>query len=351
MKSNQSYQESSIKVLKGLEPVKQRPGMYTRTDNPLHVVQEVIDNAADEALAGFGKRINVIMHTDGSVSVEDDGRGIPFGMHPQEKAPVVELVFTRLHAGGKFDKGDGGAYSFSGGLHGVGVSVTNALAKRLEVTVYRDGQVAHMAFSGGDVIEPLTVRKAGSVAGVSDRKSGTTVRVWPDGRYFDSANYPMGDMVHLLRSKAVLMPGTIVTLTQEKNKEQQSWQYKGGLKDYLLQTLPADPVIPVFEGEQYADDQGEQFAQGEGAAWCLAFTEEGSPVRESYVNLIPTTAGGTHESGLREGIFQAVKSFIDLHSLLPKGVKLMPEDVFSRASFVLSSKILDPQFQGQIKER
>ena len=351
MKSNQSYQESSIKVLKGLEPVKQRPGMYTRTDNPLHVVQEVIDNAADEALAGFGKRINVIMHTDGSVSVEDDGRGIPFGMHPQEKAPVVELVFTRLHAGGKFDKGDGGAYSFSGGLHGVGVSVTNALAKRLEVTVYRDGQVAHMAFAGGDVIEPLTVRKAGSVAGVSDRKSGTTVRVWPDGRYFDSANYPMGDMVHLLRSKAVLMPGTIVTLTQEKNKEQQNWQYKGGLKDYLLQTLPADPVIPVFEGEQYADDQGEQFAQGEGAAWCLAFTEEGSPVRESYVNLIPTTAGGTHESGLREGIFQAVKSFIDLHSLLPKGVKLMPEDVFSRASFVLSAKILDPQFQGQIKER
>ncbi|RUS67596.1 DNA topoisomerase 4 subunit B [Saezia sanguinis] len=351
MKSNQSYQESSIKVLKGLEPVKQRPGMYTRTDNPLHVVQEVIDNAADEALAGFGKRINVIMHTDGSVSVEDDGRGIPFGMHPQEKAPVVELVFTRLHAGGKFDKGDGGAYSFSGGLHGVGVSVTNALAKRLEVTVYRDGQVAHMAFSGGDVVEPLTVRKAGSVAGTSDRKSGTTVRVWPDARYFDSANYPMGDMVHLLRSKAVLMPGTIVTLTQEKNKEQQSWQYKGGLKDYLLQTLPADPVIPVFEGEQYADDQGEQFAQGEGAAWCLAFTEEGSPVRESYVNLIPTTAGGTHESGLREGIFQAVKSFIDLHSLLPKGVKLMPEDVFSRASFVLSAKILDPQFQGQIKER
>jgi topoisomerase-4 subunit B len=351
MKSNQSYQESSIKVLKGLEPVKQRPGMYTRTDNPLHVVQEVIDNAADEALAGFGKRINVIMHTDGSVSVEDDGRGIPFGMHPQEKAPVVELVFTRLHAGGKFDKGDGGAYSFSGGLHGVGVSVTNALAKRLEVTVYRDGQVAHMAFAGGDVVEPLTVRKAGSVAGVSDRKSGTTVRVWPDGRYFDSANYPMGDMVHLLRSKAVLMPGTIVTLTQEKNKEQQSWQYKGGLKDYLLQTLPADPVIPVFEGAQYADDQGEQFAQGEGVAWCLAFTEEGSPVRESYVNLIPTTAGGTHESGLREGIFQAVKSFIDLHSLLPKGVKLMPEDVFSRASFVLSAKILDPQFQGQIKER
>ena len=351
MKTNQTYQESSIKVLKGLEPVKQRPGMYTRTDNPLHVVQEVIDNAADEALAGFGKRITVTMHLDGSVSVQDDGRGIPFGMHPEEKAPVVELVFTRLHAGGKFDKGSGGVYSFSGGLHGVGVSVTNALARRLEVTVYRDGEVARIVFADGDVVEPLSVRKAGTVAGESDRKSGTTVRVWPNGKYFDSMAYPMGELVHLLRSKAVLMPGTTVTLVQEKQKEQQSWQYKGGLKDYLLQELPADPVIPVFEGEQYADKHNEQFAEGEGAAWCIAFTEEGSPVRESYVNLIPTTAGGTHESGLREGLFQAVKGFIDLHSLLPKGVKLMPEDVFARASFVLSAKVLDPQFQGQIKER
>lgn len=351
MKPIQQYQESSIKVLKGLEPVKQRPGMYTRTDNPLHALQEVIDNSADEALAGFGKRITVTLHTDSSVSIEDDGRGIPFGLHPEEKAPVVELVFTRLHAGGKFDKDNGGAYSFSGGLHGVGVSVTNALAKRLEVTVYRDGQVASMAFSGGDVIEPLVIRKAGTIEGLKDRKSGTTVRVWPDSKYFDVMHYPIADLIHLLRSKAVLMPGVIVTLIQEKNKEQQSWQYKGGLKDYLLQTLPADPIIPVFEGEQYADDQTEQYADGEGAAWCIAFTDEGHPVRESYVNLIPTTAGGMHESGLREGIFQAVKSFIDLHSLLPKGVKVMPEDVFSRASFVLSAKVLDPQFQGQIKER
>ena len=345
--SASAYSEGSIRVLKGLEPVKQRPGMYTRTDNPLHIVQEVIDNAADEALAGYGKKIKVTLHSDGSVSVEDDGRGIPFGLHPEENAPVVELVFTRLHAGGKFDKGNGGAYSFSGGLHGVGVSVTNALATRLEVTVHRDGQVASLAFAGGDVVEPLTTRDMAS----GDRKHGTTVRVWPDAKYFDSANLPMHELVHLLRSKAVLMPGVSVTLTNEKNKDVQQWQYKGGLKDYLSQTLNADPVIPLLEGEAYADKHSDTFSEGEGAAWCLAFTELGTPVRESYVNLIPTTAGGTHESGLRDGLFQAVKSFIELHALLPKGVKLMPDDVFARASFVLSAKVLDPQFQGQVKEK
>ncbi len=341
------YSESSIRVLKGLEPVKQRPGMYTRTDNPLHILQEVLDNAADEALAGHGKKIRVTLHADGSVSIEDEGRGIPFGMHPEEKAPVIELVFTRLHAGGKFDKGQGGAYSFSGGLHGVGVSVTNALAKRLEVTSYREGQVARLVFSGGDVIEPLQVRKA--VEG--DRKSGTTVRAWPDAKYFDSPALPMAELVHLLRSKAVLMPGVSVTLTQEKTKDTQAWLYKGGLRDYLMQTLSADPVIPMFEGEGFADAAHETFAEGEGAQWCVAFTEDGQPMRESYVNLIPTSAGGTHESGLRDGLFTAVKSFIDLHSLLPKGVKLLPEDVFARASYVLSAKVLDPQFQGQVKER
>ncbi len=345
--SASAYSEGSIRVLKGLEPVKQRPGMYTRTDNPLHILQEVIDNAADEALAGYGKKIKVTLHTDGSVSVEDDGRGIPFGLHPEEGAPVVELVFTRLHAGGKFDKGNGGAYSFSGGLHGVGVSVTNALSTRLEVTVFRDGQVASLTFSGGDVVEPLTTRPIAS----GDRKQGTTVRVWPDAKYFDSANLPMGELVHLLRSKAVLMPGVSVTLTNEKNKDVQQWQYKGGLKDYLEQSLTADAVIPLLEGEGYADKHSEAFSEGEGAAWCLAFTELGAPMRESYVNLIPTTAGGTHESGLRDGLFQAVKSFIELHALLPKGVKLMPDDVFARASFVLSAKVLDPQFQGQVKEK
>jgi topoisomerase-4 subunit B len=341
------YSEGSIRVLKGLEPVKQRPGMYTRTDNPLHIIQEVLDNAADEALAGHGKKIKVTLHADGSVSIEDDGRGIPFGLHPEEKAPVIELVYTRLHAGGKFDKGSGGAYSFSGGLHGVGVSVTNALSKRLEVATHREGSVAKLTFSGGDVIEPLEVRKLEA----GERKQGTTVRAWPDARYFESSALPMAELTHLLRSKAVLMPGVGVTLVNEKTKETQQWLYKGGLSDYLMQTLNGDPVIPLFEGSGHADKNADNFAEGEGADWAVAFTEDGQPVRESYVNLIPTSAGGTHESGLRDGLFTAVKGFIELHSLLPKGVKLLPEDVFARASYVLSAKVLDPQFQGQIKER
>ena len=347
VKPSNEYSEGSIRVLKGLEPVKQRPGMYTRTDNPLHILQEVIDNAADEALAGYGKKIKFTIHADGSYSVEDDGRGIPFGLHPEEKAPVVELVFTRLHAGGKFDKGNGGAYSFSGGLHGVGVSVTNALATRLEVQVHRDGQVATLVFSGGDVIEPLKVRPLQA----GERKQGTTVRAWPDAKYFESSALPMGELVHLLRSKAVLMPGVAVSLVNEKSRDTQSWQFKGGLRDYLAQSLNGEPVIPLFEGEGFADKNNDSFAEGEGAAWCVAFTEDGAPLRESYVNLIPTTAGGTHDSGLRDGLFQAVKAFIDMHSLLPKGVKLMPDDVFARASYVLNAKVLDPQFQGQIKER
>ena len=197
------YSENSIRVLKGLEPVKQRPGMYTRTDNPLHIIQEVIDNSADEALAGHGKKISVTLHADGSVSIEDDGRGIPFGMHPEEKAPVMELVFTRLHAGGKFDKGSGGAYSFSGGLHGVGVSVTNALSKRMQVLSFREGKVAGMVFQGGDVVEKLQVKAAGK----EDRKSGTCVTVWPDLKYFESAALPLQELTHLFRSKALLMPG------------------------------------------------------------------------------------------------------------------------------------------------
>jgi topoisomerase-4 subunit B len=347
MASTPVYSEGSIRVLKGLEPVKQRPGMYTRTDNPLHIIQEVIDNAADEALAGHGRKIKVTLHADGSVSVEDDGRGIPFGLHPEEKAPVIELVYTRLHAGGKFDKGQGGAYSFSGGLHGVGVSVTNALSTRLEVISHREGQVARLVFSGGDVAEPLQLRAQAA----GDRRLGTTVRAWPDAKYFESAALPLPALTHLLRSKAVLMPGVTVTLANEKAQDQQQWLYKGGLRDYLMQTLPADPLIPLFEGAGHADKNADNFAEGEGAEWCVAFTEEGQPVRESYVNLIPTSAGGTHESGLRDGLFNAVKSFVDLHSLLPKGVKLLPEDVFARASYVLSAKVLDPQFQGQIKER
>ena len=350
-KSASDYSEASIRVLKGLEPVKQRPGMYTRTENPLHIIQEVIDNASDEALGGFGKNIVVTLNADGSVSVEDDGRGIPVGLHPEEKVPTVEIVFTRLHAGGKFDKGSGGAYSFSGGLHGVGVSVTNALASRLDITVWRDGGVHQIGFADGDVVQKLKTRPATK----EDKKSGTRVTVWPNPKYFDSANIPNAELQRLLRSKAVLLPGVKVTLVNAKTGDTQTWQYDQGLRGYLVESLAqashADPLIPLFEGEQYAGADAEGFAEGEGAAWVVAWTEEGNVVRESYVNLIPTPAGGTHEAGLREGLFGAVKSFVELHSLLPKGVKLLPEDVFARVSFVLSAKVLDPQFQGQIKER
>ncbi|KHJ62255.1 DNA topoisomerase IV subunit B, partial [Burkholderia glumae] len=345
-----AYSEASIKVLKGLEPVKQRPGMYTRTENPLHIIQEVIDNASDEALGGHGKQITVTLHADQSVSVEDDGRGIPFGLHPDEGVPVVEIVFTRLHAGGKFDKAAGGAYTFSGGLHGVGVSVTNALATRLDVTVWREGKCAELGFAHGDVVKPLVTQPAGR----GEKKSGTRVRVWPDGKYFDSPNLPLGELQRLLRSKAVLLPGVEVVLVIEKSGERQSWKYEDGLRGYLLDEMNgSELLIPLFEGERFADSKSgdDSFADGEGASWVVAWSEEGSLTRESYVNLIPTPAGGTHESGLRDGLYQAVKSFVELHNLQPKGVKLLAEDVFARVSFVLSAKVLDPQFQGQIKER
>ena len=345
------YSEASIRVLKGLEPVKQRPGMYTRTESPLHIVQEVIDNAADEALAGSCKEIAVTLEADGSVTVEDDGRGIPVGPHPQEKAPVVEIVFTRLHAGGKFDKAAGGAYSFSGGLHGVGVSVTNALSRRLEVTVWREGAAHEIVFADGEVRTPLSSRAPAR----GERRTGTRVRCWPNPKYFDTQAIPAGELVQLLRSKAVLLPGLRVVLRDAKTGKSQTWQYAEGLRGYLTESLASgagtEPVIPVFEGEQYFPGGHETFAEGEGAQWVVAWTEEGPLVRESYVNLIPTTAGGTHESGLREGLFGAVKGFIEMHGLQPKGIKLLPEDVFARVSFVLSARVLDPQFQGQIKER
>ncbi|KVN35756.1 DNA topoisomerase IV subunit B [Burkholderia stagnalis] len=349
-KPSAAYSEASIKVLKGLEPVKQRPGMYTRTENPLHIIQEVIDNASDEALGGYGKQITVTLHADHSVSVEDDGRGIPFGMHPEEGVPVVEIVFTRLHAGGKFDKAAGGAYTFSGGLHGVGVSVTNALATRLDVTVWRDGKIAELGFAEGDVVKPLATQGAGR----GEKKSGTRVQVWPNPKYFDSPNLPLGELQRLLRSKAVLLPGVEVVLVNEKSGERQTWKYEDGLRGYLLDEMNGgELLIPLFEGERFADSRSgdDTFAEGEGASWVVAWSEEGSLVRESYVNLIPTPAGGTHESGLRDGLYQAVKSFVELHNLQPKGVKLLAEDVFARVSFVLSAKVLDPQFQGQIKER
>ena len=349
------YSEASIRVLKGLEPVKQRPGMYTRTENPLHIIQEVIDNASDEALGGHCKNIGVTLNTDGSITVEDDGRGIPVGLHPEENVPTVEIVFTRLHAGGKFDKGSGGAYAFSGGLHGVGVSVTNALSSRLQIEVWRkegNGNGYHkMAFADGDVIEPLVSMPAPR----DGKKSGTRVTAQPNPKYFDSPNISMVELQRLLRSKAVLLPGVTVTLTNAKSGETTTWRYDEGLRGYLnemlAQATDGEPLIPLYEGAQFSNGESDGFAEGEGAAWVVAWTESGAVVRESYVNLIPTPNGGTHESGLRDGLYGAVKNFVEMHSLLPKGVKLLPEDVFARTSFVLSAKVLDPQFQGQIKER
>ena len=341
-----SYTADSITVLKGLEPVKQRPGMYTRTENPLHVIQEVIDNAADEAMAGFCRKIAVTLHADGSVSVGDDGRGIPVEIHPVEGVSTVEVVFTRLHAGGKFNKTDeDSAYRFSGGLHGVGVSVTNALSHRLEVEVVRDGGRHRLVFSGGDVIEPLA-----RIGDAPKKASGTTVRAWPDAKYFDAAELPRAELERLLRSKAVLMPGLEVSLAIEGG-DTRVWHFEHGMRGYLSEALPDEPLIPLFAGEKYAAKGDDNFAAGEGASWAVAWTLEGSPVRESYVNLIPTPAGGTHEAGLRDGIFTALKNFIDHHALLPKGVKLTADDAFGRASFLLSARVLDPSFQGQTKER
>ncbi len=347
---SKTYDESSFRVLKGLEPVRERPGMYTRTDSPAHIVQEVIDNAADEALAGFAKHIHVCLHRDGSVTVTDDGRGIPVGPHPEEQVPVVVLAFTRLHAGGKFDKRSGNsAYAFSGGLHGVGVAVTNALSTRVEVEVRRDGRIHTVGFSdGGETVSEL------HVIGECGRQTGTRVRVWPDPKYFDSPRVPQAELERLLRSKAVLLPGVAVMLDVEQadgGMLSKTWRYPDGLAGYLAELAAGqEAVAPIYAGEQYASGDDESFAEGEGAAWALGWFAEPLP-SESYVNLIPTVAGGTHESGLRAGVFDAVKSFIDHHALLPRGVKLQQEDVCGRMAFVLSARILDPQFQGQVKER
>jgi len=326
--------------------------MYTRTSDPTHIVQEAIDNAADEALGGFATRIDVTVHADHSITVEDDGRGIPVGLHPEEKVSTLEVVYTRLHAGGKFDKKDGrGAYAFSGGLHGVGVSVTNALSRRMEVEVKRDGKIHRIVFAHGDVVEKLKV--AGTVG---PRNTGTKLRIWPEPKYFDAPDVSMPELARLLRAKAVLLPGVKVNLHVEKGKEvkTQTWTYPRGLTGYLEEISQGmEPVAPIFEGATYLGKpkDGETFAEGEGAAWAFAWYEEGRGEGESYVNLIPTAAGGTHEAGLRSGLFEAVKSFVDHHSLLPRGVRLQTEDISAKLRYVLSTRILDPQFQGQVKEK
>ena len=341
-----SYTAESISVLKGLEPVRHRPGMYTRTDHPLHIIQEAIDNAADEALGGYCKRITVTLHTDGSVSIQDDGRGIPVEIHPVEGVPTVEVVFTQLHAGGKFNKNDGtSAYRFSGGLHGVGVSVTNALSTRLEVEVTRDGGRHQLAFSGGAVIEPLQ-----RIGDAPKRTSGTRIRAWPDPQFFDSPNIPTAELERLLRSKAVLLPSLEIALKFEDG-ETRTWCFADGMQQYLAEQIDGELVSPMFTAEKYAASGDENFPVGSGAAWAICWSAEGNLARESYVNLIPTPAGGTHETGLRQAAFDAIKSFAEHHALLPKGIKLAADDVFSRASYVLAARVLDPSFQGQTKER
>ena len=348
--SKQQYDESSFRVLKGLEPVRERPGMYTRTDSPAHIIHEVIDNAADEALAGYAKNIHVLLHVDGSVTVSDDGRGIPVGLHAEEKIPVVVLAFTRLHAGGKFDKRTGNsAYAFSGGLHGVGVAVTNALSTRVMVEVRREGKVHSVEFAdGGERIGKL------EQIGTCGKETGTRVRAWPDPKYFDSPKVPLAEIERLLRSKAVLLPGVKVALDIEQADGSclsKTWSYPEGLTGYLREMAgDLDALAPIFTAEKYADASDGDFAEGEGAAWAFGWFEESLP-SESYVNLIPTVAGGTHESGLRAGVFEAMKSFVEHHALLPRGIKLQQEDVCGRMAYVLSARLLDPQFQGQVKEK
>jgi len=346
--SKNVYDESSFKVLRGLDPVRQRPGMYTNLESPTHLIAEVVDNACDEALAGYAKNIFVTAHEDGSVSVMDDGRGIPVGVHAEEGVSVVEVAFTVLHSGGKFDKESDGAYKFSGGLHGVGVAVTNALSHKVEVTVCRDGGEYFIRFIDGAAEKPLA-----QTGTCPKKRTSTMVRAWPNAKYFDTPNVVMAQLERSLRSKAVLLPGVNVSLYSEKTRETQTWSYPDGLRGYLTQALSGQELaVPIFDGEKFVQKGSDSgYAPGEGAAWACTWTEEGAVTRESYVNLIPTLNGGTHDSGLRDGIFVAVKSFIEMHGLSPKGVKLVSDDVFSRVSFVLSAKVLDPQFQGQTKDK
>ena len=332
------YDAASIEVLSGLDPVRKRPGMYTDTSRPNHLAQEVIDNSVDEAMAGHADKIEVTVFKDGSVSVKDNGRGMPVDIHPEEGVSGAEVILTRLHAGGKFSNKN---YQFSGGLHGVGVSVVNALSKHLEVWVRRDGKEYNLAFKGGEKIAGLD-----EVGKVGKQNTGTTIRFWPDPQFFDSAKFSLPRLKHVLRAKAVLCPGLEVTLFDEKSSETDTWFYEDGLRDYLVDTLgdvlrlPEEPFIGKMEGNS------------EAAEWALAWLpEEGELVAESYVNLIPTAQGGTHVNGLRTGLTEAIREFCDFRNLLPRGVKISPDDVWERCTYILSVKLVDPQFSGQTKER
>jgi len=334
-----SYRAADIEVLSGLEPVRRRPGMYTDTTRPNHLAHEVIDNSIDEALEGHANRIDVKVYKDGSFEVSDDGRGMPVDIHPKEKIPGVELILTKLHAGGKFSNDQ---YRFSGGLHGVGVSVVNALSKNLEVWIRRDGKEYNMSFVNGKRRGKLDV-----VGKVGKANTGTTLRFWPDPKYFDSANFSITRLKHVLRAKAVLCPGLDVRLEVEKPKEKERWQYSGGLEEYLKETLgnnaqwlPEEPFT------------GTLTAKREAVEWAVVWrTDEVAPASESYVNLIPTPLGGTHVNGLRAGLTEALREFCDFRNLLPRGLKLAPEDVWEGVASILSVKMEDPQFSGQTKER
>ena len=331
------YNAADIEVLSGLDPVKRRPGMYTDTSRPNHLIQEVVDNSVDEALAGFANLIEVILHSDGSTSVTDNGRGMPVDIHPEEGIPGVELILTRLHAGGKFSDRN---YQYSGGLHGVGVSVVNALSNKVEVSIRRDGNVHRMEFANGDRVGKLEV-----VDTVGKKNTGTSVRFWPDPKYFDTPKILLSKLKHVLRAKAVLCAGLRVKLFDEASGEHDEWYYEDGLRDYLRSMLGKVEYLP---GDLYvASQQREKSAVDFAVAWL----PEGELTQESYVNLIPTAQGGTHVNGLRTGLTNALREFCEFRNLLPRGVKIAPEDVWDRASFVLSVKLTDPQFSGQTKER
>jgi topoisomerase-4 subunit B len=331
------YIAADIEVLSGLEPVKRRPGMYTDTTRPNHLAMEVVDNAVDEALSGYARSIEVTVFRDGSVEVADDGRGMPVDVHPEEGIPGVELILTRLHAGGKFGKSN---YSFSGGLHGVGVSVVNALSARVEVHIRRDGQEYRMVFVDGERASELDV-----VGQVGRRNTGTRLRFWPDPKYFDTPKISLTRLRHLLRAKAVLCPGLSLSLFDEASGEREAWRYEDGLRDYLSGLLAGAERLPpeLFSGR--AERSGEH------AEWALAWVPDGELAQESYVNLIPTPQGGTHVNGLRTGLTDALREFCDFRNLLPRGVKIAPEDVWDRLAFILSVKLIEPQFSGQTKER
>ncbi len=336
--NQKQYNADAIEVLSGLDPVRKRPGMYTDTSRPNHLAQEVIDNSVDEALAGFAKRVDVVLHADGSLSVEDDGRGMPVDTHREEGVPGVELIMTRLHAGGKFSEGN---YRFSGGLHGVGVSVVNALSSRLEVRIKRDGKLWEMTFADGEKVTELT-----AVDTVGKRNTGTRLNFLPDPGYFDSPKFSVSRLKHVLRAKAVLCPGLTVTFTQEASGERDQWYYEDGLRDYLRSTLADWECIPA------APFTGRFAGNAEEVDWAVQWLPEGGEqVTESYVNLIPTVQGGTHVNGLRTGLLEAMREFCEFRNLMPRGIRLTPEDIWDRCAYVLSFKMQDPQFSGQTKER